>query len=127
MQNEPNTTNRRDLLKGALAAGVVAGARPLLHAAEELSHTTTDKVPDKANAIGVSKSDIIKTENAKLGTSDWLLTNTRVDPKTKYRCPWIEGYCSCTSLRAGEKLSIMVSTNPPSPFVIDIYRMGYYD
>ncbi|HEY8506462.1 MAG TPA: N,N-dimethylformamidase beta subunit family domain-containing protein, partial [Gemmataceae bacterium] len=56
----------------------------------------------------------------------WMLTNTRVDPKTKYRCPWVEGYCSHTSLRAGDTLKIMVSTNPPSPFVIDLYRLGYY-
>ena len=26
-----------------------------------------------------------------------------IDPSTKYRCPWIEGYCSKTSVRAGEK------------------------
>jgi hypothetical protein len=70
--------------------------------------------------------DLIRNENAKPGTRDWLLTNTRVDPKTKYRCPWIEGYCSHTSLAAGDKLKIMVSTNPASPYVIDIYRMGYY-
>src|SRR4029079_8022766 len=60
------------------------------------------------------------------GTFDWLLSNTRVDPKTQYRCPWVEGYCSHTSIRAGDRLAIMVSTNPPSPFVIDVYRLGYY-
>ena len=70
--------------------------------------------------------DSIRAENEKDGTSDWLLTNTRVDPATKYRCPWIEGYFSRTSVRAGEPLSIMVSTNPPSPFLIDVYRLGYY-
>src|SRR5438309_518818 len=63
---------------------------------------------------------------ATAGTTDWMLQNTRVDPKTKYRCPWIEGYCSHTSIRAGDTLSIMVSTNPPSAFTIDIYRLGYY-
>lgn len=70
--------------------------------------------------------DSIRAENEKTGTTDWLLTNTRVDPATKYRCPWIEGYCSRNSVRAGERLSIMVSTNPPSPFLIDVYRLGYY-
>ena len=68
----------------------------------------------------------IRQENARLGTRDWLLTNTRIDPKTKYRCPWIEGYCSRTSVRAGESISFHVSTNPASPFTLDIYRMGYY-
>ena len=68
----------------------------------------------------------IRRENSKPGTRDWLLTNTRIDPATKYRCPWIEGYCSRTSVRAGEEIMFHVSTNPPSPFRMDLYRMGYY-
>lgn len=70
--------------------------------------------------------DLIPSENEKPGTTDWMLSNTKVAPVTKYRCPWIEGYCSRTSVGAGESLGIMVSTNPPSPFVIDVYRLGYY-
>jgi hypothetical protein len=54
------------------------------------------------------------------------LSHTGVDPKTKYRSPAIEGYCSRTSVRAGEPLSFHVSTNPPSPFVLEIYRVGFY-
>ena len=72
-----------------------------------------------------ARRDLIRTENEKAGTTDWLLKTTRVDPKTKYLCPWIEGYCSHTSLRAGDTLAIRVSTNPPSAFVIDLYRPGY--
>lgn len=68
----------------------------------------------------------VANENAKPGTRDWMLSNTRIDPATKYRCPWIEGYCSQTSVKAGEKISFHVSTNPASPFRIDIYRMGFY-
>src|SRR6185369_16729889 len=75
---------------------------------------------------GPRQSDLIRTENAKPGTTEWMLTNTRIDPATKFRCPWIEGYCSRNSVRAGETLEIMVSTNPASPFVIDVYRLGYY-
>jgi len=70
--------------------------------------------------------DLIRTENKRPGTRDWMLTHTRVDPQTKYRCPWIEGYCSRTSVRSGERISFHVSTNPPSPFTLDIYRTGYY-
>lgn len=75
-----------------------------------------------------SASDVnpIVRENLRPGTSDWMLTNTRVDPATRFRCPWIEGYCSHTSVRAGETLSIFVSTKPASEFTLDIYRMGYY-
>ena len=100
--------SRRDILKSAAATGLVGAFLPLVSAFSERSRV------------------LIRAENEKPGTSDWLLKNTRVDPKTKFRCPWIEGYCSHTSIRAGEALAIMVSTNPASPFVIDLYRMGYY-
>jgi hypothetical protein len=99
------------LLRGAAAAGLAAVLNPLALA---------DPAPTPA------RKDLIRAENDKPGTTDWLLANTRVEPATKYRCPWIEGYCSHTSLRAGDTLSILVSTNPPSPFVIDLYRLGYY-
>src|SRR4249919_530256 len=112
MGDKPHTTNRRDLLKGALAAGTLAGLSPQVLFA-------TDQSPA---AKAIRSSDLIRVENEKPGTKDWMLTNTRVDPKTKYRCPWIEGYCSRTSLRAGEQLKIMVSTNPASSFTIDVYR-----
>jgi len=49
-----------------------------------------------------------------------------VDPATKYRCPWIEGYCSHTSICAGDTLLFHVSTNPPSTYHLDIYRLGFY-
>src|SRR5688572_17062411 len=75
---------------------------------------------------GAAGSDLIRKENSEPGTTEWILTNTRIDPKTRYRCPWIEGYCSRTSVRRGESIEFKVSTNPPSTIVIDIYRMGYY-
>lgn len=55
-----------------------------------------------------------------------MLAKTRIDPATKFRCPWIEGYCSHTSIRAGGKLSVFVSTNPASQFTLDVYRLGFY-
>ena len=70
-----------------------------------------------------SRSERIVEENAKAGTTDWMLTKTG---ETKCRAPWLEGYCSRTSVRAGETIEIKASTHPPSPFVIDLYRMGYY-
>jgi hypothetical protein len=103
--------NRRDLLKSAAAAGLTSALQPY---AEVFAQPTA------------ARRDLIREENEKDGTTGWMLENTQVDPKTKYRCPWIEGYCSHTSIRAGESLHIMVSTNPPSPFAIDLYRLGYY-
>jgi hypothetical protein len=101
--------DRRDLLKGVAAAGLAPVLGPFVAA---------EPTP--------ARRDLIRAENDKPGTTDWMLTNTRVDPKTKYRCPWIEGYCSRTSVRAGDELAVLVSTNPPSPFVLDLYRLGYY-
>ena len=68
----------------------------------------------------------IARENALPGTREWMLVKSRIDPKTKYRCPWIEGYGSKATVRVGEKIAFHVSTNPSSPFILEIYRLGYY-
>ena len=108
---------RRDVIKGAAAAGlsIAAGAHPLIGAAAE----------------SVSPN-LIQQENAKPGTRDWLLTRTQTVPGKinknldNGRCQVIEGYCSANSIRAGETLRIMVSTNPASAFKLEIFRTGYY-
>src|SRR5688572_14845815 len=105
---------RRLLLKAAAAGGATAALAPY----SDVLATALEEPP--------TTSGLIRRENQKPGTTDWLLTNTRVDPATKYRCPWIEGYCSRTSVRAGETIEFKVSTNPPSSFTIDLYRLGYY-
>jgi len=82
-----------------------------------------------ATAVGApaeARGEVIRKENEKPGTTDWLLKNTRVDPATTYRCPWIEGYCSRTSVRAAQTIDFKVSTNPASKFTLDLYRLGYY-
>ena len=77
----------------------------------------------------------IVVENQKPGATDWILTNTVTDtcgitePYPEIflcRSKPIEGYCSATSVSAGEVLKVFVSTDPPSPFEVDIFRMGYY-
>ena len=40
------------------------------------------------------------------------------------RSAGIEGYCSKTSYRAGETVEICVSST--APFVVALYRMGFY-
>ena len=94
---------RRLILKGA-AAGLGSALLPL--------------------GCAPARSALIVEENARPGTTDWILTTTRAEKKI--RCPWVEGYCSRTSVRAGETIEFKVSTNPASPFVLDLYRMGYY-
>ena len=71
-------------------------------------------------------ADRIRRENEQTGTLEWLLQKTAIDPKTKYRCPWIEGYCSRTRARAGDSITFHVSTKPASSFTLDIYRLGFY-
>jgi len=122
-QHEPNDSGeglrRREVIKGAAAAGLIAatGTHALVHAAESK----------------VAQSELIKRENAKPGTRDWQLNKTRQLPGkinkilNNGRCPWIEGYCSANSVRAGENLQVMVSTNPVSDFKLEIFRTGYYN
>lgn len=69
--------------------------------------------------------NLIRDENQKPGATDWQLTRVRVD-QGGFRSPWIEGYASKQSVEAGEAIDLMVSTDPAAPFVIEIFRMGYY-
>ncbi len=107
--HDPRFT-RRDVLKTATGAAGLA-----------LSGMAID-----GHAQAGQQRSRIQHENAQPGTKDWMLTKTAIDPDTRYRCPWIEGYASHASVVAGDTLQFCVSTNPASPFVIDVYRLGYY-
>ena len=76
--------------------------------------------------FGRAQPGSIRRENDRTGTTDWRLTNARVDPASKWRCRWIEGYASRTSVRPGERISFHVSTNPASRFQLELFRLGYY-
>lgn len=79
----------------------------------------------QAEPAAASPQSPIVAENRRPGTADWQLTRVRHD-RDGFRSPWIEGYCSRQSVAAGQTIEIMVSTNPPQPFEIEIFRMGYY-
>jgi hypothetical protein len=103
--------SRRDVLRAAAAASLAGSTNiPSAHAA----------------VVTPADRERIRRENELPGTRDWIATKVRIDPKTRYRCPWIEGYASRTSVRPGETIAFHVSTNPPSPFTLTLYRMGYY-
>jgi hypothetical protein len=102
---------RREFIKSVAAAGTVGALSGCI---------------SPNGGIARRQSDLIARENQKPGTRDWMLTNTRIDPATKYRCPWIEGYSSHTSARAGETIDFKISTNPASEFTVDVFRLGYY-
>ncbi|MFO0941101.1 MAG: DUF6605 domain-containing protein [Pirellulales bacterium] len=111
--------NRRDALKTLSVGGAVLAGAQLVAPNSQLA-------AGPANFDRSSQTNRIATENAKPGTRDWMLTNTRIDPATKYRCPWIEGYASQASVLAGEKLQLMISTRPSAKVEIDVYRLGFY-
>ncbi len=73
----------------------------------------------------LSTENLIVAENQREGARDWQLTRVRLDNQ-QFRSPWIEGYCSKQSLKAGEVLDVMVSTNPVRDFKLEFFRMGYY-
>jgi hypothetical protein len=102
-QENERAISRRDALKGALGLGAMAALSSCAYIEKDSGSVTRKSV--------LGQADLIRRENEKPGTRDWLLTNTRIDPATRYRCPWIEGYCSRTSVRAGESISVHVSTS----------------
>jgi len=111
--------NERELDRRMMALSVAAGGVALLSPLLEQSATGQD----------AQKSELrnqLVEENARPGTRQWMLENTRIDPASKYRCPWIEGYVSQASILPGEILKVMVSTNPASDFKIEFFRLGYY-
>ncbi len=78
-----------------------------------------------------TRTNVIIEENKKEGSAEWLLTmvENRTCPKPDHhwcRRKEIEGYCSHTSIRAGQTLSVFVSTDPVTRYNVDIYRLGYY-
>lgn len=77
------------------------------------------------------ESSIIAEENAKPGTTDWIITKVVRHENEPYVEGWhrrkeIEGFVSHTSIKAGETLKVYVSTEPADKYNLDIFRMGYY-
>ncbi len=72
------------------------------------------------------KVDLIRQENAKPGSEDWQLTRVRAD-QSGQRSPWIEGYCSRQSVRAGESIEFFLSAQPARACKLEFFRTGYYD
>lgn len=90
-----------------------------------LSVATLSAVADESKQSGSGAERPIVSENRQPGATDWQLTRVRPDGGG-FRSTRIEGYCSRQSVAAGEEIDIMVSTNPPMPFRLEIFRMGYY-
>ena len=109
--------DRREAMAAMASFGAAALLPGVLPACAALS-------PRRSTAS--ANGSLIRQENARPGTRDWLLKNPQLDPSTKYRSPGIEGYASHTSARAGDVVQLFVSTNPAASFEVDLYRMGHY-
>ena len=120
--------HRRDLIKGvaAVSVGLAAGG---LGSSSVFAQASVSKKARSTSSGQGGKPNRIQKENAKPGTKDWILSKVDVvmnAPVELWRSPRIEGYCSETSVAAGETLKVMVSANPVSEFDLEIYRTGYY-
>lgn len=109
MKKQTNHISRRKLLIDTARTGLAAALLPL--------SGFTD--------VNQEKRGLIEAENKKPGSTDWQLTRVRPD-RDGQRCPSIEGYCSKQSVKAGESIDIMVSTDQKVQFEIEIFRTGYY-
>jgi hypothetical protein len=115
MTDAPNSgIDRRRFIQRTGATLATALTAPKLHA-ESDSQATAPRQPS-----------LIRQENQRDGARDWQLTRIHIDSKSGYRSPRIEGYCSRQSVRAGDRLEIMVSTRPAARFQIEIFRTGFY-
>lgn len=104
---------RRQALKGAAALCALAASGAGCAA------------PGRGTAAAAG-SNLIRRENAREGATDWQLTRVRLDKSDGCRSAAIEGYCSRQSVAAGDKLQILVSTEPASKYRVEIFRTGYY-
>ena len=113
MKTRSSRLGRREFLQAsaATAATLVASAS---HAQQK-----TKGPPSR-------RSSFIAEENAKPGALDWQLTRVRLDKTGGTRAPAIEGYCSRQSVKASETLDFMISVNPDSKFIFEVFRTGYY-
>ena len=110
MGKKADHVTRRELLKGAAQMGLLGAIPPSL---------------DRLKDIGVQKKGLISEENKREGTTDWQLTYVRSD---NYRSKLIEGYCSKTSLHAGESLDIFLSAaglSREKGFTTDCYALFF--
>src|SRR5712692_4021122 len=76
-----------------------------------------------ANATTQASGDNpIVLENQQPGDSSWSVWTNWGDDVSQQ----IKGYASATSVKQTDNISFFVTVNPPQPYTIDIYRLGWY-
>ena len=107
--NDDARIDRRELLLAGAAVGVAA----------------TLGAGNAAQARQAGENLIIR-ENRRPGTDAWQLTYVYPNAGGGSRTTFVEGFCSHTSVRAGERLAIHLSADPATSVTVDVYRMGFY-
>jgi len=67
----------------------------------------------------------VARENQKPGTDEWQFWRygfTRADDTAEQ----VKGYASATSVDHGGAITFFISVDPPQPYTIDVYRVGWY-
>jgi hypothetical protein len=89
------------------------------------------------------RDSIVTAENRRAGTASWLPQSVRYEPGTDFgqwlsegrgavnwlgtgRSTRIEGWCSHTSVLAGDTVTLYANTQPATDLTFDVYRLGYY-
>ena len=85
---------RRDALKGALGLGAMAALSSCAYIEKDSGSVTKRSV--------LAQADLIRRENGKAGTRDWLLTNTRIANQRSRGLPSSRFHCSRTSSVTGD-------------------------
>lgn len=130
-QSAEGKVSRRSIIKhgaAVLGAGMLS---PALTSASARGNERTGPTIIQSSGVRGMKSELIRAENEKPGTTSWILTKTRRHENEPYEQGWhrrteIEGFVSHLSIKPGEELKIYVSTDPPQNYQIEIFRMGYY-
>ena len=74
-------------------------------------------------AGAASAQNPIVVENQNPGTTNWMISVASAATDSQGQ---IKGYASATSVNKGQSITFFVSAQPAQTFVIDLYRMGWY-
>lgn len=76
-----------------------------------------------ATELALAQSNPIVIENQQPGTGDWEIQWGRAGTDVGGQ---VKGYASATSVNKGDSITFHVSVKPAQTYMIDIYRIGWY-
>jgi hypothetical protein len=95
-----------------------AKAIPKRRSEAEAQRPDGSRLTALADGVTVPQASWVLAENARAGTTDWVVTGYQTDRA-------IEGFADAVSATAGDEVTLFVNTVARS-FHVEAYRMGYY-